>query len=323
MISFLFLFIGLVMLVGGAESAFRGTVSISQHLKLSKGFVGLVILGFGTSLPELFVSSFAAHEGRGSIALGNVTGSNITNILLILAAALLIFPPKKTLSMQGLFKPQEAIAIMAATGVFIVLVHLNGFSFAMGIILVATLLSYLFFDWQRSRTSKNKTEEEKADTDTDADAEPMPFLWAFSLSVLGLVLLFIGSQFFVQGASDLAALIGVPTGIIGLSITAIGTSLPELSVALSASRKGEYSVVIGNVLGSCLFNLLAVTGVASLIAPIHPGEELFLHVTYVLPVATAAALVVIYFLRQIARPAGFLLMISFFAWLSFLSVQAG
>ncbi len=343
MLSFLFLILGLFLLITGGNFAVRGTTSLALHLNLSKGFVGLVLLGFGTSLPEVFVSSFAAIDGRGSIALGNVAGSNITNVLLVFGIALAFYPPRRFVPgvTPRLIPPQEIIALSASTAIFVVLIYLNRFEASIGAVLVAALLSYMFFHWLRSRTPRMAQSDAPlpntaaqgvstavghvADSPIPEEEQEkaLPLMWSLVLVVSSFALLFIGSQFFVQGATDIAAILGVPTGIIGLSVTAIGTSLPELAVSLNAARRGEYAIVVSNVTGSCLFNLLGVIGVASMFAKIVPGPELLVHATYSLPLATLSLLVAAHFMGKYSRTFGILFCASFVFWLAYLAVQSG
>ena len=297
--SYIFILLGILLLVKGGDYLIEGSVVIARRAKLSPMIIGLTVIGFGTSMPELCVSAQAAWTGSSGIALGNVAGSNISNIALILGVTALIhpIPAKPDILRRGM--PVFVLALC-----IIIAVAINGtIERWMGMTMVGLLIIYLIVEIRRSRkieAAKRKTASTKVSKDASSPAEEisiestkdasssadvnetdsvkdMPLWKALSVVILSLAAMVWGSDMLVSGASDIAHTIGDSMGvdpvamerIIGLTIVAVGTSLPELCASVIAARKGETDMAVGNIIGSGIFNILCVVGVASSISPIH------------------------------------------------------
>ena len=297
--SYIFILLGILLLVKGGDYLIEGSVVIARRAKLSPMIIGLTVIGFGTSMPELCVSAQAAWTGSSGIALGNVAGSNISNIALILGVTALIhpIPAKPDILRRGM--PVFVLALC-----IIIAVAINGtIERWMGMTMVSLLIIYLTVEIRRSRKieatkSKKVSTEVSKDASSTAEAmslesiknvsspaeesdtdsvKDMPLWKALSVVILSLAAMVWGSDMLVSGASDIAHTIGDSMGvdpvamerIIGLTIVAVGTSLPELCASVIAARKGETDMAVGNIIGSGIFNILCVVGVASSISPIH------------------------------------------------------
>lgn len=265
--SYIFILLGLLLLIKGGDYLIEGSVVIARRAKLSPMIIGLTVIGFGTSMPELCVSAQAAWTGSAGIALGNVAGSNIANIALILGITALIhpIPARPDILRRGMpvFVLSLIIIITAASG--------GTIERWMGVAMVGLLIAYLYVEIRRSRKMEAVSE------DDGQQGKDMP-LWKALLTVaLSLAAMVWGSDMLVGGASDIAHSIGESMGvdpvemerIIGLTIVAVGTSLPELCASVIAARKGETDMAVGNIIGSGIFNILCVVGVASIISPIN------------------------------------------------------
>ena len=297
--SYIFILLGILLLVKGGDYLIEGSVVIARRAKLSPMIIGLTVIGFGTSMPELCVSAQAAWTGSSGIALGNVAGSNISNIALILGVTALIHPiPAKPDILR------RAMPVFVLALCIIIAVAVNGtIERWMGMTMVGLLIIYLIVEIRRSRkieAAKRKTVSTKVSKDASSPAEEisiestkdasssadvnetdsvkdMPLWKALSVVILSLAAMVWGSDMLVSGASDIAHTIGDSMGvdpvamerIIGLTIVAVGTSLPELCASVIAARKGETDMAVGNIIGSGIFNILCVVGVASSISPIH------------------------------------------------------
>ncbi|PCJ03279.1 MAG: sodium transporter [Alphaproteobacteria bacterium] len=257
------LFLGIIMLIKGGGWAVEAGVFIATRYGVSPLIVGFTIIAFGTSLPELIVSVVANLQGSPGIALGNVLGSNIANILMVLGCTALISVLKVNVSKMLV---RDLIFMMLVTIGLTVLLYYGGISRLTGFAMLTILGSYIFFQY-RAAGSKNP--------DIGADDGECMFkndLFAYGTLLLGLICISVGAEFLVKGAKVSAGLIGVPESIIALSIIAFGTSLPELSTSIIAARKGQSEMVIGNIIGSNVFNILMILGFASLSKPIINGS---------------------------------------------------
>lgn len=246
---------GFIILTFGAEALVRGSCAIALRLGIAPLIIGLTIVAFGTSAPELAVSIKAALAGNSAIALGNVVGSNIVNIGLILAVTALIRPI--TVHSQMV---KRDIPIMIAASTLMWFLLLDGVvSFIDGAILFSSLAGYLVFSYL---SAKNNPEE------LDVDITPQNPGISIAFIIVGIAMLVGGGIIFVNGAVDLAKQFGISEVIIGLTIVAIGTSMPELVTSVMAALKGQSDIAIGNVVGSNIFNLLGILGATALIQPV-------------------------------------------------------
>lgn len=264
---------GLVLLVWSADRFVGGAAATSARLGLSPLLIGMLVIGFGTSAPELTVSALAAAQDNSGLALGNAYGSNIANIGLILGLVALISP----LTVHSSVIRRELPVLGAATLVSALMMLGGVLQRWEGILLLLGLAAFMAFSIINSmRSSRSVVEEEDAlavDALAEVDAQHMTLKQGILWTLVGLVLLVISSRILVWGAVDIARALGVSDLIIGLTVVAVGTSLPELASALSALRRNEHDLVLGNVVGSNLFNTLGVVGLAALISPIDAGHE--------------------------------------------------
>jgi len=252
---------GLVMLFLGAEGLIRGSSNLAIKIGITPLVVGLTVVAFGTSAPELVVSLNAALKGNSSISLGNVVGSNIANIALILGTAALIKP----LNVHAKVIMRE-IPIMIGISALLLLLLIDGeVGFVDGLIFVIGLIAYLIFNVITARKEKNPEVEEEF---KEGLKSRLGIPVSIFIMIAGLGLLILGANLFVQSAVAIAKIFNVSDAIIGLTIVAIGTSLPELITSIVASYKKEADIAIGNVVGSNVFNILCILGITSLIIPI-------------------------------------------------------
>lgn len=282
--TFLLLVAGLVLLVAGAEFLVKGASRIAAILQISPLIIGLTIVAYGTSAPEMFVSTMSSFSGQGDIAMGNVVGSNICNVLLILGLSALVTPLIVTKQII-----RSDVPIMIGVSVLLLVFCLDGtLSRVDGLILLVGGVTYtLSLIYQSSK--QRRTQDEFAEEYSFSD-RVTPSLWVKNIILIigGLALLVLGSRWLVDSAVTIAEALGVNELLIGLTIVAIGTSLPELATSVVASFRGERDIAVGNVLGSNIFNILIVLGVAGTISPsgIQVSEAL---TQFDIPVAIAVA----------------------------------
>ncbi len=261
------LIIGLAMLVWSADRFVDGSVSTARHFGMPSLLIGMVIVGFGTSAPEMLVSALAATQGNTGIALGNAYGSNICNIALILGICALLNP----IRVHSTVLRKELPILTIVTIISIVLLVDLDLSRLDALILL--LMFACLMAWTITQGLKRKADTLAKEVDSESTKNEMPLKWAFFWLIAGLFLLIASSRLLVWGAVEIAQIFGVSDMIIGLTIVAVGTSLPELASSVMAARKGEHDIALGNVLGSNLFNTLAVVGIAGSIHPFAVGPE--------------------------------------------------
>ncbi|ESQ86690.1 sodium:calcium antiporter [Asticcacaulis sp. AC460] len=275
---------GLVGLFLGGDALIRGSVAVADHLRMPKLLVGLTLVGFGTSAPELLVSLNAAQAGAPDVAVGNIVGSNIANILLIAAIGALIRPT----ATQTPGVRRDATVMLLATLAFAGLAWRGSITQLEGLLMVKSLAVFLLVVFLMGR----KAAPVPAET-----AKPMAIPLALVFIAGGLTALVMGADALVHGATRLATQFGVPQAVIGLTLVAVGTSLPELTVSVISAIRGQNELALGNVIGSNLFNILAVLGLTAALSPL-PVSPAFLRVD--LPVMVGAALLL--WLLTIATP---------------------
>lgn len=258
------LFLGIIMLIKGGNWAVDAAVFIARRYGISPMVVGFTIIAFGTSLPELMVSGYANLQDSPGIALGNVLGSNIANVFLVLGFASILVTLKTTVN-KALMR--DLVLMLVATVFLTGLLHYGEIGRGVGFFMVAVLLAYVFYQYKTTKA----TEFEADEIEDIESIFPNEFL-AYGTLLLGLVCIAVGAEFLVRGAKVSAGLIGVPEDIIGLTIIAFGTSLPELSTSIIAVRKGQTDMVIGNVIGSNVFNVLMIIGCTAMLKPIVAGS---------------------------------------------------
>ena len=325
MLTLLLFVAGLAGLVLGASALVRGASRLALRLGLSPLVVGLTVVAFGTSAPELAVSSGAAAAGQAALAVGNVVGSNVFNVLFILGLSALITP----LAVHRQVIRQE-VPVMIGAGLLVTALGWDGsYGLFDGALLVLLLIGYTVFLVVKSRADNGATSVDlplPAAGEAAAWDSRLPF--QIALIGIGLVLLVAGSQAFVSAAVQVARTMGVSEVVIGLTIVAAGTSLPEVGASIMASLKGERDIAVGNVIGSCVFNLLGVLGVSALVAPLSGQAMLLLPPEvagfdlWVMLAAFLACLPVLLTNREIARWEGGLFLAYYVAYTSYLVLAA-
>ena len=264
MLNVLFLFLGVGLLTVGGEALIRGSLAAATRLGISPLLSGLIIVGFGTSSPELVVSVDAAINQQPDIAIGNVVGSNIGNILLILGICALITP----LAVKPLALRRDAATVVAASVLFGVLVGGSSLGRADAAIFLAALAAYLAWAYWSERFHAAPSGELHRAEAEELSAVPKSVLWTVLAIVFGLLLLIGGSRVLLTGAVGIAEHFGVSEAVIGLTLVAVGTSLPELSISVIAAIRRHADVAVGNILGSNIFNLLGILGISALLQPL-------------------------------------------------------
>ncbi|MFO7529358.1 MAG: calcium/sodium antiporter [Marinobacter sp.] len=295
LIALLAIAVGLILLVWSAERFVAGSAATAGYVGMPPLLIGMVVVGFGTSAPEMVVSALAASQGNPGLALGNAYGSNITNIALILGITALIAP----IAVHSQVMRKE-LPILTVVTLFAIWQLFDGtLSRLDAVALVGVFFAVLGWSiWSGMRTPDDPMATEVS---AELTTHAMPIRKALFWLVAGLVLLVISSRILVWGAVDLATAFGVSDLIIGLTIVAVGTSLPELASSIIAARKGEHDLALGNILGSNLFNTLAVVGIAGLITPIGVADEVLVRDLPVMAGLTLALFVLGYGFRGPGR----------------------
>lgn len=323
LIPLLALLAGFTILIVGGELLVRGAVRVAERAGMSELLIGLTIVGFGTSAPELVASVEAALAGSPGIAWGNIVGSNLANSLLILGIASLILPvvvPRGPLWRDG------GLALVATVVLWLV-ASTTGITVAIGIAFLVLLAAYLVYAYRAEQTQPAGASalHEKAESLEIADThlhDVQPLWRSILILTIGLVMIVLGGRWLVEGAVDLARLVGMSEAVIGLTVIAIGTSLPELVTSVIAAYKGASAVALGNVLGSNIFNLLFIGGVTAIIAPgTIPGEI----TNFALPFLIAASILLFIFAatgRRISRWEGGILLVIYLVLLAYNVVAA-
>jgi cation:H+ antiporter len=264
---------GLVLLVLGGELLVRGSVNLARRLGVSPLVIGLTLVGFGTSTPELVTSVQASLSGSPGIAVGNIVGSNIANLLLILGLSALLAPIQVA---AGALR-RDGIVMLAVAVLFAVIAWFAPLGRGVGVVFVAGLVGYVVSAWRQEKTGAaagHSAAFDKAEAAGEVDAALRPeapakgaLPLAIGLALLGLVLVVLGGRWLVAGAVALATSLGVSETVIGLTIVAVGTSTPELVTSIVAAVRRQADVALGNVLGSNIYNILGIGGVTALMAP--------------------------------------------------------
>ncbi len=306
--------IGLAVLVWSADVFIDGATVLAQRLGVPSFLIGVLILGLGTSAPEMVVSVLAALEGSPELALGNAYGSNIINIALVLGATVLISP----IIIRKSIINRDMPLLLLVTAVAAWQLRDGMLSHTDGIMLIALLVVVLGLQIVMSLREDN-AESQAADSISLQTSSQQPSLVrGLGSLAIGMIMLVVSSRAIVWGAVDLATLWGLSELIIGLTIVAIGTSLPELVASLSAARKGEHDMALGNIIGSNIFNTLAVVGLATLIAPINASPIILSRDVLTMGLLTLLlfALCLFAFMtkRQFGRLSGATLVVSFLAY---------
>ncbi len=311
---------GFGILVWSADKFVEGAASTAKHLGMPSLLIGILIVGFGTSAPEMVVSAIAAMEGNPGLALGNAIGSNIVNIALILGVTALVSP----IVVNSKIVKKEMPLLLGIVLISGYLLLDNTLTFVEGI---ALLLGFFgLIAWSIISALKSKNDALESEIEDKLVEHEMSLKAGVFWLVLGLVLLIGSSRLLVWGAVGVAHEFGVSDLIIGLTIVALGTSLPELAASVIAARKGEHDIAIGNVLGSNMFNILAVIGIATVIAPMNNVPlEVLQRDWIVMLVLTIALLIMAYGFKnkegKITRLEGTILVVCYVAYNTYLGLN--
>jgi cation:H+ antiporter len=257
--------IGLVLLVAGGELLVRGSVASAKALGVSPLLIGLTLVGFGTSTPELVTSVTAAFEGSPGIAVGNVVGSNTANILFILGLSAIIYP--MVVDPKG-FKRDAIMLVVAALACLGVVLY-GTLTPIVGIAFIAALFAYVFYVYRQEKIAPDEAAVVAEHRASAAPKGPNKLILSIAMAVIGIAITIFGARFLVDGAIGLAKGFGVSDTIIGLTIVAVGTSMPELITSVMAALRKQSDVAYGNIIGSNIYNVLFILGATSLIKPIE------------------------------------------------------
>ena len=318
--DFLFTLLGLGMLMAGGELTLRGAIGLARLLGVSAAMIGLTVVGFGTSAPELVVSLQAAIDGSPDIAIGNVVGSNIANILLVLGVGALIAP---LICDPGSVR-RDGVAMMAALVLLAGLGLLGVIEAWQGALMLAVLVGYVTWSYRIDRRNGAAAAADLHAREVEETAGVPTATWLVLLYVVvGLVALVGGAKLLVDGAIGVARAVGISEPVIGLSLVAVGTSLPELAATAVAAWRRHTDVAVGNVLGSNLFNVLLILGTASMVAPLPFAEE-FVRIDLWVMLGAGAVLMPIMVTRwNISRAEGVLLLALYTAYIASLAAGIG
>ena len=274
---------GFVLLYFGGDWLVNGGVALARRFRISPLVIGMTIVAFGTSAPELLVSMTSSIKGSAGIAMGNVIGSNIANIGLILGLTAMLCP----IPTQNRKVSANGLVMILASLLALVLSLNNGLSRIEGLILFAGIILFTVISIRLGRTKQNTTQP-----DAEPQVKEMSVLVALLLVALSCAMLAFGADFMVDGATSIAKTLGVSDKVIGLTIVALGTSLPELAASVAAALKKEMDISIGNIIGSNIFNLMCVLGVSASIRPI-PFDYMQYRMDFVIMMAFSAGLIIL------------------------------
>ena len=312
--AFLLLVVGLVILIVAGDVMVRGAAALARHWGVPALIVGLTIVAFGTSAPEMVVGVQAAMMGEGDLAAGNVVGSNVANVLLALGLPALILAIPT--NMSGVAR-NSFIALFAA-GLFVLLAFIHTPLMRwQGAILFSGIIAYLIFMFRLAKAgSDDPILEEMTEIDEGEDGLPTSTLKSFVYVLLGVVGLILGGKLIVDNAVLIAEGLGISKTIIGLTIVAIGTSLPEIATVIVATYRGHPEVAIGNVLGSNVFNVFAVMGASALAGPIAIDSNLMKFDFWVMLLSSFVLLLYVLRRQPIGRKTGAILTMAYAVYLA-------
>jgi cation:H+ antiporter len=309
---------GFIALFAGGELLVRGAVTVSRRMGIPPLLVGLTVVAFCTSAPELLVSLRAAFAGNPDIAVGNVVGSNTANVALILGAAALVSP----LVFDRREIRSDAFVALGASLLLIPLGLLGRIPSWLGALLVASLVVYLVLSY-RAAVSRGQVDSDwhagEAAEFKSADS------WAAALAFLGggLLALVLGADWLIDGAREIASSVGVPDAVVGLTVVAVGTSLPELATSIMAARRGHADVAVGNVLGSNTFNVLSILGTTAIVAPLSIAPSMARFDIPVMALFALTAIGALLLRGKVGRPFGLALIVAYLAYVAYLYLPMG
>ncbi|MEK9671127.1 MAG: calcium/sodium antiporter [Rhodospirillaceae bacterium] len=316
--NYLELAVGLVLLLGSAEVMIRAAVALARSLGLSQLMIGMTVVAFGTSAPELLVALDAALSGAPGVALGNVVGSNIANVLLIAAAAALIYPIAREAGRAA----WNGWSLIVCSAIFVAVCLTGELGRPAGLGLLAVFAVYMWMAHRRDRAGNNgNVADDRAagDEDGPVDTAAPAKIKAAVVSVLGLAGVAWGADLTVQGAVGIATDFGLSAEIIGLTVIAIGTSLPELAASAAAARRGHPDVALGNILGSNIFNMLLIGGITAVVAPLPVSQSMRVFDLWVMLAAAVAVAPVLMGRAGVGRLTAALFLLSYAGFMAALA----
>ena len=299
-----FILVGFVLLIGGAEYLVKGAVAIANKLKIPAIIVGLTIVAFGTSTPEFVVSIKAAFNGAAGIAIGNIVGSNIANILFILGVTSVIYPV--VCNRKEFLRDYKFLLLVNV--LFVCFAITGKFVCWQGLVLLALLFAFIYFNYRNSK-------------DSDASEDAVSVLaskswWVVVLiTIAGLIAIMYGADLLVKGAIDIARILGVSEEIIGLTIVAVGTSLPELATTVVAALRKQNGVALGNIVGSNIWNIVFIMGLTSTIIDVEVPRQFLLYDIWVMVLATMLLFPIMLSQNKISRIEGGVFLLIYMAYL--------
>ncbi|MBV6633379.1 MAG: calcium/sodium antiporter [Alphaproteobacteria bacterium] len=297
--------LGIYLLVKGGGAVVDGSIYIAKQFGIPPMVVGFTIVAFGTSLPELLVSVNANLKGFGGIAIGNVVGSNIANILLILGVTAVLAP----LTVKRSEVTRDIVVMLLATAVLVIAMFTGLITRLQGGLMLAALIGYVIYQYVEAQKNKLPPPEE-------VDEADFPNMRACMMALfLGLVGVSLGSEMLVRGTIVSANAIGVPESVVALTVVAFGTSLPELATCIVAIRKKELDLVFGNIVGSNVFNVLSIIGITSLVAPIAVDPHLLGLSLYVMVGTTVAFSVWVLVTQHLPRLLGIVMLLGYLSFI--------
>ena len=282
MLSFVMLVVGFALLVWGADKFVEGASALARKMGVSPLLVGLTIVAFGTSMPELAVSVTAALQGANEIAVGNVVGSNVFNLLVVAGLSAVICP---LVMDKMLLRRDWPLSILAAVLLFAAILPDQTIARWEGAVLLVVFAVILTRQIRSALHDRDQLASAAAEAEAEEAEAPMPTMMIWVNIVLGLACIVIGGQLAVNGATGIARMFGLSETLIGLTIVALGTSLPELVTSIVAARKGQNEIAMGNVIGSNLFNILLILGVSSVITPIPVQATSFIDCLFLIAIS--------------------------------------
>ena len=310
---YILILLGFAMLIGGGNILVDGAVATAKRMHVSPLLIGLTLIGFGTSSPELMTSLFAAAMDVEGIAVGNVVGSNIANVLLVLgvAASICAIPVN-----QESFK-RDSLFLGLATGVLVVALIWGRIGFLMGCVMCAALAYYVYYSYKTEKKNAPVSPEQES-IFTDGKSAHKAIGLAIAKTIAGIIITVIGARILVINSVVLAERWGVSETVIGLTIVALGTSLPELATSVIASLKKHSELAWGNVIGSNIYNALFILGITALFIPINVPKNIWVDV--LIMIATTA--LIFYFGRKgsLPRKAGFLFCALYIVYIGYLAI---
>jgi cation:H+ antiporter len=303
----LMLILGLVILIVGGEFLVRGAVGLSSAMKISPLVIGMTVVSFGTSAPELLVSIQSAMSGNPGIAIGNVIGSNIANLALVLGVTVIIFPIVAEKQTKKLDYP---VMIFATFLFYIFALNLH-LEFWEGLVFILVLLAFTYYLIVSSRRSTKKEIAEKKEDLEELLEKPSSKGMSVLFLLVGLVGLYFGSDWFVGGATGIARSFNLSDSVIGVTVVALGTSAPELVASIMAALKKQSDISVGNLIGSNIFNIFAVLGITAMVKPIAVEESVMSFDMWWMIGISLLLIPVLYFGNKIGKIKGIVLVFSY------------